>query len=49
MSNTTPDISTNELQQRATAMSDNDAARNVQQARKQLFQSFAQRQLGCAV
>ncbi len=45
----TPDISTHELQQRATAMSDNDAARNVQQARKQLFQSFAQRQLGCAV
>ena len=45
----TADISANELQQRAITMSDNDAARNVQQARKLLLQSLAQRQLGCPV
>jgi transposase InsO family protein len=44
----TPDISANELEQRAAAMSDNDAARNVQLARKLLFQSFAKRQPRCA-
>jgi len=44
----TPDISANALEQRAAAMSDNDAARNVQQARKLLFQSFAKRQPRCA-
>jgi hypothetical protein len=44
----TPDLSADELEQRATTMSDNDAARNVQQARKLLFQSFAKRQPRCA-
>jgi hypothetical protein len=43
-----PDLSANQLAQRAATMSDNDAASKVQQARKLLFQSFAQRQPRCA-
>jgi hypothetical protein len=43
-----PELSANELEQRATAMSDNDAASQVQHARKLLFQSFAKRQPRCA-
>jgi transposase InsO family protein len=38
-----PGVTVQSLQQHAHAMSDNDAARKVQQARKRLFQSFNRR------
>jgi hypothetical protein len=44
-----PGVSADQLAQRANAMSDNAAAKQLQQSRKLLFQSFAQRQRGCLV
>src|SRR5271165_695709 len=43
-----PGIRRNDLQQCANAMSDNDAAKHLQQARKLLFQSFTRRSKAAA-